>query len=73
VAKARSHDSKDLDLVLYPSGSDGTFTLGVSRLQPGGLYKVGDRTLTADADGHLSFPALVSGRTEVHVVPSSLS
>ncbi|KAJ2893749.1 hypothetical protein MKZ38_008286 [Zalerion maritima] len=70
VAKACSHDSQDLDLVLYPSSDNGTFTIGVSRLRPGKSYIVGDKTVTDDSHGEVSCPVLVSGRTQVHLVPA---
>ncbi|KAL6364086.1 hypothetical protein LRP88_03519 [Fusarium phalaenopsidis] len=67
VAKARSHTSKDLELVLYPSADDGVFKLGISRLEPGGQYECQGKMVTADEEGNLSFSATVSGRTRLHI------
>ncbi|RTE76498.1 hypothetical protein BHE90_009047 [Fusarium euwallaceae] len=69
VAKARSHTSKDLELVLYPSADDGVFKLGISRLEPGGQYQCQGETMTADEEGNLSFSTTVSGRTRLHIRP----
>ncbi len=70
VAKAYSHTSKDLDLVLYPSGNPGRFTLGVERLAPGGEYSTAEHPkLVADKNGVLYFDVCVHGRTEVKLVP----
>lgn len=70
VAKAYSHTSKDLDLVLYPSSRPGKFTLGVERLAPGGAYSTTEHSkLVADKHGVLSFDVHVDGRTEVKLVP----
>ncbi|KAI8718184.1 Ldi domain-containing protein [Fusarium sp. LHS14.1] len=67
VAKARSHTSKDLELVLYPSADDGVFKLGISRLEPGAQYKCQGKVVKADEEGNLSFSATVSGRTRLHI------
>ncbi|KPM38350.1 hypothetical protein AK830_g8236 [Neonectria ditissima] len=72
IAKARSHTSKDLKLVLYPSGDGGTFTLGISRLAPKGQYRYGDETVSADEHGHISISVLVQGRTLINLVPVSV-
>ena len=69
IAKACSHDSRDLDMVLYPSTDPGTFSLTVSRLQPGQNYKVLEKKLVADDKGDVTFPVAVNGRTVVHLVP----
>ena len=72
VAKARSHMSTDLEIVLYPSADPGTFKLGISRLQPGKSYAYGMKTLVADGDGNLSLDILVDGRTHVHLKPVTI-
>ena len=69
MAKARSHTSRDLDLVLYPSAAEGTFTLGISRLKPGQAYSYGEKTIEADSKGEISIGVLVKGRTPVHIQP----
>lgn len=70
VAKAYSHTSKDLDLVLYPSGSPGRFTLGVERLISNGVYSTAEHSkLVADKGGVLFFDVGVDGRTEIKLVP----
>jgi len=72
VAKARSHDSKDLDLVLYPSAASGIFKLGISRLEPGKTYNYsGDKSVKADANGEISIDVPVEGRTQVHLTPAA--
>ncbi|KAF2813992.1 uncharacterized protein BDZ99DRAFT_567692 [Mytilinidion resinicola] len=71
VAKARSHDSKDLELVLYPSAASGIFKLGVSRLVPGQTYNYGaEKSVKADAAGESSVEVAVEGRTHVHLTPA---
>ena len=69
IAKARSHSSRDLELVLYPSADAGTFKLGVTRLEPAKRYTCQGKTLTADDQGSLSLSVLVDGRTHLHIVP----
>lgn len=71
VAKARSHSSKDLDLVLYPSAESGVFELGLKCLQPGTEYLYGDegRGFKADNNGEASLEVLVDGRTAVKISP----
>ncbi|KAF5652788.1 hypothetical protein F25303_2925 [Fusarium sp. NRRL 25303] len=51
IAKARSHTSEDLELVLYPSADAGVFDLGISRLAPGQMYSYLDKTVKADKGG----------------------
>ncbi|EFX00340.1 hypothetical protein CMQ_7342 [Grosmannia clavigera kw1407] len=68
IAKAYSNDSVDLDMVLYPSGDSGTFSLTVSRLQPGKTYSFPTETTVADEMGDATFSVLVNGRTHVHLV-----
>ena len=63
VAKAYSHDSKSLDLVLYPGKSAGTFRLGFERLTPGSKYAIGNSQLTADDSGCASVNVRIDGRT----------
>lgn len=70
VAKARSHTSRDLDLVLYPSAAAGSFTFGVERLEPKKTYDIGGKMkLAADKDGKLKFSIPVEGRTAVLIAP----
>lgn len=70
VAKARSHDSKDLDIVLYPSAESGVFPLGISRLVPGQEYAYGaEKSVIADKNGEIKIEVPVEGRTCVHIVP----
>ncbi|KAI0126982.1 hypothetical protein BJ170DRAFT_630661 [Xylariales sp. AK1849] len=69
VAKARSHDSKDLELVLYPSAKSGSFTFGVSKMTPNEKYTIAEgKTIQADAQGEAKFTHLVDGKTTVHLV-----
>ncbi|KAF2490591.1 hypothetical protein BU16DRAFT_518028 [Lophium mytilinum] len=70
VAKARSHTSKDLELVLYPSAAAGDFTLGVSRLEPGRKYTYGKQEATADSSGNIHISVHVEGRTPVTLTPA---
>ncbi|RKK72612.1 hypothetical protein BFJ69_g9928 [Fusarium oxysporum] len=69
IAKARSHTSRDLELVLYPSADAGVFDLGISRLSPGQTYSYLDKTVNADRDGFVKISVLVEGRTHVHISP----
>ncbi|KAI9743694.1 MAG: hypothetical protein M1818_003010 [Claussenomyces sp. TS43310] len=70
VAKARSHTSEDLDLVLYPSAAEGTFSLGIKALVPGRQYSIsGQKTEVADSDGKLTVDVPVKGRTQILISP----
>ena len=69
VAKARSHTSKDLDLVLYASAEEGLFELGVTRLQPGKEYTVGTERFVVDNSGEASLKVMVKGRTSLLICP----
>ncbi|KAL3474463.1 hypothetical protein BJX99DRAFT_260395 [Aspergillus californicus] len=71
VAKARSHTSHDLDLVLYPSAGPGRFDIGIKRLRPNANYSVNEQALsvTADADGNATLDIFVDGRTVVKIDP----
>ncbi|GME23955.1 hypothetical protein GTA08_BOTSDO13860 [Neofusicoccum parvum] len=72
VAKAWSHTSADLDLVLYPSDRNGVFELGVEKLQPRGHYRISpDQTVVADEEGRVEFSVAIEGRTEVKITPVS--
>jgi hypothetical protein len=73
VAKARSHTSLDLDLVLYPSAEAGSFVLGVERLQPRTSYTYGEETVVADSEGKAKLSVHVNGRTEVRLTPISMT
>lgn len=71
VAKAYSHDSKGLDLVLYNGKQAGTFSLGFERLVPGGRYSLSTgQSLTADNSGRASVDVKVDGRTQVVLSPA---
>lgn len=66
VAKAYSHDAKELDLVLYNGKEAGTFTLGFERLVPGKTYVLSTGgKLIADAAGKASAKVAIDGRTPV--------
>ena len=69
VAKARSHTSRDLDIVLYPSASAGNFNLVVERLVPGQKYSYSAKEVSADLDGKVQLDVFVHGRTQVKLVP----
>ncbi|KAI9150872.1 Aldehyde dehydrogenase, dimeric NADP-preferring [Paramyrothecium foliicola] len=73
VAKARSHTSRDLELVLYPSSDPGSFELVVSRLGPDKEYIVQGNPLLADGQGHLRFSVMVNGRVHLHIKPVGTS
>ena len=70
VAKARSHSSKDLEMVLYPSADDGFFELGVARLQPGEEYVWDAGRFVADSEGNALLQVPVEGRTSVFIFPN---
>ncbi|KAK5298068.1 hypothetical protein LTR99_007757 [Exophiala xenobiotica] len=71
VAKAYSHDSAGLDLVLYNGKQAGTFTLGFERLTPGGKYSLSTgKNLTADKSGKASVDITIDGRTELLLSPA---
>lgn len=71
VAKAYSHDSKGLDLVLYNGKQAGTFTLSFERLVPGSRYSLSTgQSLTADKSGRTSVDVKVDGRTQVVLSPA---
>jgi hypothetical protein len=73
VAKAYSHTSKDLDLVLYPSAAPGNFVLGVEKLLPGQKYNITkDSSGVADKNGKLEFSVHVEGRTLVKLTPANI-
>jgi hypothetical protein len=70
VAKAYSPNSKDLDLVFYPSAEAGKFKIGVERLEPGVKYSVGEKEMViADTEGKVKFDVKVDGRTAVLLTP----
>lgn len=69
MAKARSHTSRDLDIVLYPSASAGNFSLVVERLVPGQKYSYSAKEVSADLDGKVQLDVLVHGQTQVKFVP----
>ncbi|KAL4939225.1 hypothetical protein BDV06DRAFT_225196 [Aspergillus oleicola] len=65
VAKARSHTSRDLNLVLYPSAKPGRFEIGIKRLRPNVKYivKEQDLSINADEEGNATLKIFVDGRT----------
>ncbi|KAI9739987.1 MAG: hypothetical protein M1818_005043 [Claussenomyces sp. TS43310] len=69
VAKARSHTSRDLELVLYTSGPAGSFDLGIGRLQPDQKYSYEGGEIVAGPDGKTQLTVMVSGRTKVNLTP----
>ncbi|KAH7265542.1 uncharacterized protein BKA55DRAFT_660913 [Fusarium redolens] len=69
IAKARSHTSEDLELVLYPSADAGVFDLGISRLVPGQTYSYLNKTVKSDKDGFIKLSVLVEGKTYIHISP----
>jgi hypothetical protein len=71
VAKARSHNSYDLNLVLYPSAAAGRFEIGITRLQPNATYVVKEQnlSLSADGEGSMTLEIFVDGRTVVTIEP----
>jgi hypothetical protein len=75
VAKAWSHDGKDLDVVLYP-GQEGVIervTLSLERLKKGGKYVVKqegeEKNIEGDNDGKATVEVVVEGRTPIFVTP----
>ena len=74
VARATS-DGVDLNLVLYPGGSDGERDLALARLTPGCRYEATSpevtREFTADNAGCAVVRIPLSGRTTVTVCPTS--
>lgn len=69
VAKAWSHTSSDLDLVLFPSDQNGSFEIGVEKLRPKGQYQIGPEIVTADDKGCVRFTSEVKGRTQIKIIP----
>jgi hypothetical protein len=73
VAKAYSPNSRDLDLVFYPSAEAGTFTIGVERLEPGVRYNIGEKeTVIANKEGKVKFDVELDRRTAVLLTPVEL-
>lgn len=75
VAKAWSHDGKNLDIVLYP-GQEGVVervTLSLERLKSRGKYVVKqdgeEKNIEGDIDGNATVEVIVEGRTPIHVSP----
>jgi hypothetical protein len=75
VAKARSNDGSDLDLVLHPGRASGVQNLTIERLQSDCVYRVttGDSTqkIAADHHGRATFAVHLDGRTSVRIEPGS--
>ena len=73
VSKALSN-GEDLQLVLHPGGTAGTFPLGFSRLRPGTRYvnrgEANSPDLHADAAGRAVADIRIDGRTALHFVPA---
>ncbi|KAG9775435.1 hypothetical protein KCU88_g5095, partial [Aureobasidium melanogenum] len=66
VAKAYSHNGKDLDLVLYNGQDPGSFVLGFDRLVPNKTYSLSTGgSVVADAAGRASARVSVNGRTQI--------
>ena len=66
VAKAYSHDSKSLDLVLYNGKSAGKQALGFERLVPNAKYQLSSgESLVADSTGKASVDVKLDGRTQI--------
>ncbi|MET0377891.1 MAG: hypothetical protein ABW049_02775, partial [Spongiibacteraceae bacterium] len=74
VAKARSNDGIDLDLVLYPATASGAQSLTIERLHRDRRYRVSSKEQTqeivADAQGRAMFSVNLDGRTSVRIEPS---
>ncbi|NLL63349.1 MAG: hypothetical protein GX241_03770 [Ruminococcaceae bacterium] len=70
VAKAFSH-GEDLELVLYPGVSDGKQNLKISRLVPGQKYLIKEQNISffANENGVAEIEVLISGRTEITMIP----
>ncbi|KAF2802838.1 uncharacterized protein BDZ99DRAFT_512419 [Mytilinidion resinicola] len=72
VAKAFSHTSKDLELVLYNGQEEGIFQLGLTKLQPGVTYTgLPGRAFTADGTGNAEISVALHGRTRIHLQPTA--
>jgi len=66
VAKAYSHDSKNLDLVLYNGKGAGKQTLGFERLGPNTKYQLSNgQTIMADSRGKATVDVKLDGRTQI--------
>lgn len=63
VAKAYSKDGESVDLVLYNGKESGSFSLQLTSLKAGAIYKLDDQIGKADADGILKFDVAIDGRT----------
>lgn len=75
VAKAWSHDGKDLDIVLYP-GQEGMIErvrLSLERLKKDGKYTVKqegeEKHIVGDKDGKAFVEVTVEGRTPIYISP----
>lgn len=70
VAKAFSHTSKDLELVLYNGREEGVFELGLARLKPGATYTgLPGKPFTVDGSGKATIQVSLQGRTRIHLEP----
>ncbi|MET0987625.1 MAG: hypothetical protein ABW034_19695 [Steroidobacteraceae bacterium] len=71
VAKARSNDGSDLDLVLYPGKAAGSQSISIERLQADRAYSVvvGNATqqIKANQQGRATFTVHLDGRTPVRI------
>ncbi|MBV7495072.1 hypothetical protein KW837_12450 [Pseudomonas sp. PDM24] len=73
VAKARSHDGQDLELVLYPGTAPGPQRITIERLKPHGHYSTKGTMqthFTADAAGTVELEVMLNGRTSVCITQS---
>ena len=72
VAKAYSHDSEGMELVLYPGKEAGSFQLGFTRLKPGEKYSWdgarGKVSAEGSKDGKASFEVHIDGRTALNLI-----
>ncbi|MET0377890.1 MAG: hypothetical protein ABW049_02770 [Spongiibacteraceae bacterium] len=73
VAKARSNDGDDLDLVLYPGKNSGSQTITIERLQPQRNYQITGggnvQQMIADDRGTATFAVHLDNRTPIRIQP----
>ncbi|KAM0346738.1 hypothetical protein ACHAP4_011650 [Fusarium culmorum] len=68
VAKARTHDGDDLELVLYPGTEKKSVELGLSQLRVSTEYTVnGENRFKADADGKANITVTLDKRTPLWI------
>lgn len=64
-------DGQALEAVIHPGAQGGKTSIGLSRLKPGGNYRLvqtGEQ-FTASTDGRHQLDIILPGRTEIHIVP----